>query len=128
MSHVSALAGLKRLMKRPIVAVDPHEHVAHLARESDRSTIILHAALVEAMLLDRLEKLMPSLNGEEMKEVFDFEGPIGSFSNRIRLGHGLGVIDRNTKRSFDTIRVMRNVAAHCHDWITFTTPEIAAAI
>lgn len=129
MSHASAIIALKRLMKTPVIETDPIDHVRHLLKdESDRSTLILHAALIEAMLVDMLKQHMPGLNSDEQKELFDFEGPIGSFSNRIRMAHALGLISRSDRKKCDLLRVMRNVCVHSHERITFRTPAVMAGI
>ena len=74
MSHASVISNLKLLIKQPITANDPGDHIEHLINESDRSSIILHAALLEEMLVAQLEKLMPTINGDERDRLFDFEG------------------------------------------------------
>jgi len=127
-SQAAAISGLKKLMKEPIISVDPGDHVQHLIDESPRSSIILHGALIEEMLVDRLERLMPSINSEERARLFQFEGPLGSFSNRIRMAQAFEIIDRPTRKRVELIKEMRNAAAHCHARIDFKTPQIRTAV
>lgn len=128
MSHEKALSALKLLMRQDIVSIDPSDHVQHMVGESDRSTIILHAATLESFLVKKLEEKMPALNSDERSRLFGFEGPLGSFSNRIRFAHALGIIDRPAKRRFEMIKELRNVAAHCHARLTFGTPQVRDAV
>jgi len=128
MSHESVITGLKRLIKRDLLEIEPKDHVDHLFGESPRSTIILEASTVEASILHILKGKMPTLNNDERERIFNFEGPCGSFSNRIRMAQGLGVFDRTTRRSIELIKEMRNAAAHCHAPISFETVEIREAV
>lgn len=128
MGHASIIAELKSMMKEPITAQDPAEHNQQLKNESDRSTIILHGGLIEEMLVSRLGRLMPDINGDERARIFHFEGPLGSFSNRIRMSHALGIIDRPTKRKIEILKELRNVAAHCHKPMSFDLPQVRGAI
>ena len=124
MSYESVIANLKRLNKHQLVKLDPEAHVSHMLAESDRSVIILLASNVEATLLGMLEDAMPSLNGEERDRIFNFEGPCGSFSNRIRLAQGLGIINRETRKQVEILKEMRNAAAHSFLPVNYETPAI----
>jgi hypothetical protein len=105
----------------------PETHIPHIKNESDRASIILHASLLENIVLERLKDFMPSLNADEKARIFGFEGPCGSFSNRLRMAHALEAIDRATRRKLEIIKEMRNVAAHANAEVTFDTPEIRQA-
>ena len=128
MSRDRTTANLKLLLKTRVAELSPEQYSSHLGQESDRATMILSAAMVEDFLVHALEWRMPSLNKEEHDRIFNFEGPLGSFSNRIRLAHGLGIIDRTRKRALEIIKEIRNVAAHAHAPLNFDTPAIRAAI
>ena len=115
-------------MKSRLLDFDPAEHVHYLGRESDRAMIILEAAALEETLLEALKNKMGSLDNDERARIFGFEGPCGSFSNRIRIAQGLGIINRPMRRKFEIIKEMRNVAAHCHFPIGFEVPQIRNAV
>jgi hypothetical protein len=127
-SHESVIASLKRLTNMSILSMVPETHIPHIDRESDRASIVLFAALIENFVQERLKELMPSLNADEKARIFGFEGPCGSFSNRIRMAQALEMIDRPTRRKLELIKEMRNVAAHANTEITFDTPEIKEAV
>ena len=128
MSHKTAIAGLKGLLNQDFFDADPKEQAKHMMAESDRSSIILLAATIEYTILRSLKARMPSLNSDEQAAIFNFEGPCGSYSNRIRLAHGLGIFDRATKRRIEVIKEMRNTAAHSFAPIRFDVPQIVQAV
>lgn len=128
MSYESVIADLKRLNRQDLLTIPATEHSQHMRGEADRSAIILLAASLEHALLHELKRKMPSLNSEEQERLFNFEGPCGSFSNRIRLAQGLGLIDRQTRKQVELIKEMRNAAAHSFLPINFETPQIRAAV
>ena len=84
--------------------------------------------MLERFLVSELTGKMTGANSDERTRIFDFEGPCGSFSNRIQMAQALDIIDRETRRRLDIIRLMRNAAAHAHPSLTFDTPEIRAAV
>lgn len=128
MSYESVIAALKQLNKQDLLGLVPDDLVNHIKDETDRAAIILIGSSIEGGLLIMLRERMPSLNGDEGKRIFEFEGPCGSFSNRIRMAQGLGVIDRQTRKQIEIIKEMRNVAAHSYTPVTFSTPEIREAV
>lgn len=127
MSHESVIASLKKLIKLDLITIEPSDHAHEVTHESDRASIILNAAVIEDMLVHRLQFLMTGINSDERDRIFNFEGPCGSFSNRIRMAQALGIIDRATRKQIEIIKEMRNVAAHSHAPVNFSTPQIREA-
>ena len=128
MSHEAASAALRALLRRELFEIHPLDHRGHIRNESDRTSIILSAAMNERHLVERLSECLAGANSDEKNRLFAFEGPLGSFSNRIRMAQALEIIDRQTRRYLDLIREMRNAAAHAHPSLTFATPEIRSAV
>ena len=128
MSHDSVLSALKELLRHDLLTLPPKEQREHVANESDRTAIILIGAMVERFVLEALINLMGNANADEQSRIFNYEGPCGSFANRIRLAHALGLFDRPTKRSVEIVKEMRNAAAHCVAPLSFETPAIRAAV
>jgi hypothetical protein len=128
MSYESVITALKALLKRELFELDPVEYRANVQGESDRASLILNGSMVERFLVFHLNELMPSINRDERNAVFQFEGPLGSFSNRIRMAQALGIITRKTRRQLDIVRELRNVAAHAHPTVSFDLPEIRDAV
>lgn len=115
-------------MKVDLLSLPPDEYVGHLTRQTDRVVLIMMAGAVEAAILRRLQDNMPNLNSDERSGIFGFEGPCGSFSNRIRIAQGIGIIDRKGRKRAELLKEMRNVAAHSHKPISFDTPEIREGV
>jgi hypothetical protein len=57
--------------------------------------------------------------------LFSPDGPIGNFSDKIKLAEKLGAIDGVTVKNLNRIRIVRNAFAHSMERITFQTPEVA---
>jgi hypothetical protein len=96
--------------------------------ESPRATLILTGSMIDNILAYKLAERMPGINQDESERIFGPEGPLGSFSNRIRLAHALGIIGRPLKRRLEMIKEMRNTAAHAHARLDFTNPVIVSAV
>lgn len=128
MSYESVITDLHALMRRELLELDPHEYKTHVEGESDRASIMLTAGVLEKYIVYVLNQHMPTINSDERAAIFQFEGPCGSFSSRIKMAQALGILNRRQRKQLDLIRVMRNVCAHAHPVITFDTPEIRNAV
>lgn len=129
MSHETVIADLKGLIKTSLISIDPIEHTRHIRKESDRVSILLSASMIEEALVHAIQVTMSSeLNSDERKRIFDFEGPLGSFANKIRFAQAFGHIDRPMRRKIEVVKEIRNAAAHSHEPITFDTPAVRTAV
>ena len=98
-----------------------------LAGESDRSSIILFATLLDDALIYRLSKsLVIEPNENQFDYIFRFEGPLGSFSARTEIAYLFDVIDDITHDQLNDIREMRSACAHSKQSMTFANKELAA--
>lgn len=105
-----------------------HIYATSLWSENDRGVIILSGSAIEELLEREIRKLMPQLNSDERSYLFDFNGPIGTFSSKIRMANALGIISRQIYRKIDLIREMRNSCAHSRQPLTFQSPPIFDAV
>lgn len=96
--------------------------------ENDRGVIILSGSAIEEVLEREIKKLMPQLNSDERAYLFDYNGPIGTFSSKIRMANALGIISRQIYRKIDLIREMRNSCAHSRQPLTFQSQPIFDAV
>jgi hypothetical protein len=125
----SPLASLKKLMRKSVVQIEPATLLAHLDKESDRSVMILAGCILQDTLEGVLEQTVKDrVNKEELGDLFRFEGPLGSFSNCIKIGQTFGILDHDTKRIVEIAKELRNVAAHCGWPIHFGTTEVIAVV
>ena len=89
-----------------------------LAERQSRALVILASAQIDTQLRQMLEKfLWPKRSKpKDADELLDGEGPLSTFSSRIRMSLRLGIIDAPLATTLDTLRELRNQAAH---WISF---------
>jgi hypothetical protein len=100
-----------------------NEFVAALKGESDRACAILGASLLEELLLRLFQK---SLLEDAPKELFEGNGPLSTFSGRIKLAYFLGMISTDEYSELDLIRRIRNDFAHAFDHqLSFDTKPVA---
>jgi hypothetical protein len=61
--------------------------------ESARAVVILQASMVEALLETAIQqKMRRDLSAEMKKDIFEFEGPVGSFSAKVTIAFALARI------------------------------------
>jgi hypothetical protein len=89
--------------------------------DSDRACGILQASWVELMV-DRAVRAR--LRREGSSEIFDANGPLGTFSSKIMMAYGLGIFGDNTRHDLRLIRTMRNGFAHCQLPLRFKEPAV----
>jgi hypothetical protein len=107
---------------------DPTALLADLEKESDRAAVIIFASILEDVLTLALAGKMRKFEDKAaFDRIFDFNGPLGTFSAKILMAHRLSVIESDTYRQLEIIREMRNACAHSQYAISFKTPELASA-
>lgn len=113
-----------------VLVLDDHiQDIIHeLDHQSDRGVALIAAALVD-VALGRLMRCRLADYKDCGQLLFEKEGaPLSTFSNRIRVARGMGVIGAYTESHIDSIRRIRNQFAHSPLKIDFTNPLIAAEI
>ena len=112
---------------------EPKAHeIAQLAKaienESDRSVALIHAAIVENGLFWALNCRFPEQGDDVRNAIFSSSGaPIGSFSAKIIMARGVGIIKQQSQDELNLIRRIRNAFAHSFRPIDFSHPTIEAA-
>jgi len=74
--------------------------------KSTRAVVILQATMVEGILANAIESVLHS--DLSKTKLFDFEGPLGTFSAKIAIAYALGIFGPKTKHDLDLIRRLRN--------------------
>lgn len=125
-STPSSHATLRAFYNTPSFQLDPKEIARGVARESDRSAVVISASLIEDRLRDAIRKKFRKMDENEERELrlFTSEGPLGTFSAMINFAYALEIIDRETVGLLADIRQMRNACAHSYRQIDFSTPEL----
>ncbi len=113
-------------------AAPTHEHYEQYFQETkveknDRGAAILMATNLENALQSAIERLL-AVNAARRSELFGSEtSPIGTFSNKIRVGHALRIFGSETRENLDIVRRIRNAFAHAKIPITFTAQPVLDA-
>lgn len=92
--------------------------------DNDRATVVLGAAILDALLVELIRKFLID-DPTHVDNLVEAERPLGSFGGRILLLYCLGILDESHLRTFRLIKNMRNIFAHQLHGFTFETPEIA---
>jgi hypothetical protein len=88
---------------------DPVGLLTKMRTESDRTSAILGAALLDHLLEHAFKtRLVP----DRSAGIFDFRSPLGDFASKIEMAHAVGWIDTPTGDDFTTIRKIRNDFSH----------------
>ena len=112
---------LRKSYKNRLKVPDKYSLQGELAGESDRSTVILMSALLEDALTLRIaQHLCFSPTEREFNDIFHFDGPLGTFSARMKIAFYFGFIEDATYEQLNLIREMRNACAHSKHQLKFT--------
>lgn len=95
--------------------------------ESDRACIIVASANMESRLQTMLTTFL-SLNKASAKELFSFNGPLGTLSSRLKLAYALRLIDKAFFSHLETFRKIRNDVVHHGASVSLTEPSINARV
>ena len=88
-----------------------YKFIEDFDKESDRAVVILGAARVDQLLGELLRALLiPSPSSKD--ELFEADGPLGTFSSRIALGYRIGLLNTKFAQSLTMLRKCRNAFAH----------------
>jgi hypothetical protein len=97
------------------------------ASGSDRATAVMLGSFVETSLKRLLASVMrDDLISKDRKQLFEYEGAVGSFSSKIVVAYALKLIGSTTRSDLDLIRFLRNEFAHSRMPFCFKTPEVRA--
>jgi DNA-binding MltR family transcriptional regulator len=109
----------KLLEKADIVFTVRHE----LGKETDRGCCLMAASFLEHELEQLLRQKLIGAR-KFVDTLFEFNGPLGTFSSKIKLSYSLGLISKETLNDLEIIRKVRNEFGHTHQPINFETPEL----
>ena len=90
----------------------------------DRGAAVVLTAIVERSLEHLIKR---ELRPEGVNDLFQFNGPVGTLSNKIKMAYSLKLLGSKTKHDLEIIRALRNVFAHSRLPVTFDTDAIKTA-
>jgi len=95
-----------------------------LTKESDRGCCLVAAAYMELELKNIISNFLIDMSQKESNELFNYTGPIGTFSSKIKLAYSLGLISKEISFFINQLRAIRNIAAHLEDPFDFREKKI----
>jgi DNA-binding MltR family transcriptional regulator len=99
-----------------------------LEKESDRGCALVASAYLENEISQLLERFFIELSSKSKKILFDFNGPVGTFSSKIEISFALGLITHEIKAALSLVRKVRNEFAHLHEPLDFDSDKIKQKI
>ena len=95
-----------------------------LITESDRGAVLIGTAHVDERLKDLFDSLMPAqMPKADRKNLLRFSGALGSFGSRIEIAYATRLINQNLYDSLNTLRKVRNDAAHTSELFDLKAQE-----
>jgi DNA-binding MltR family transcriptional regulator len=98
-----------------------------LEAESDRGCVLVAASALDVLLEELLRTSLitdPHAVKHAVTLLFEAMGPMATFSAKIKLAYGLGLIDKLHFSDLEKIRRIRNIASHEYSPMTFESQEI----
>jgi hypothetical protein len=89
--------------------------------QSPRAAALGAAVMVEVGLSSMLRARLWIKDDSADNELFGSNGPISTFSQKIKMAEAMRIIGPDTRSNLDYIREIRNAFAHTHRDITFDT-------
>lgn len=128
---------LRHDLLQQIIEVEEDGHESHprklseivkfrqlLTNESDRGCVLVGTSLIDLDLKNMISAHFIGVHLKDQKEFLEGQGPLATFSSRIKLSYFLGLISEDTYRDCNIIRKIRNEFAHKHEDISFQSPQI----
>lgn len=98
-----------------------------LLKETDRGCALMVGSYLEYELeLLLKEKLVG--RKKSFDDLFQFNGPLGTFSSKIKMCYAIGLISKETHDELELIRKIRNDFGHEFEAISFSTNQIKERI
>ncbi len=127
----TALRGLKQLMKeRPEGnAVSVLMGKALATTGHNRGDALAAVSVIDDALQDAIKSRLVALSSDQDRELFSdgVNGPLSTFSNKIKFGYALGLYGKLIRADLDSMRHIRNAFAHAKLNVDFKTKEISQA-
>jgi hypothetical protein len=95
--------------------------------ESDRGCALIAGALAENSLQRMLGLKLIPLGKEKTDDLFGANGPLGTFSSKVKIAFAFGLIDNKLRDDLDRVREIRNAFAHSMVAITFAARAVSKA-
>lgn len=102
--------------------------IDELEKGSDRSVGVIAGALIDARLSEMLRRDLrrddTGYSARVRKNVFDPEGPLGTFGAKINLAYLMGYFTADAHSDLQALKKIRNLFAHYREHDTFDTDQL----
>jgi DNA-binding MltR family transcriptional regulator len=95
------------------------DFILKLTNESERGAILIGASKVETYLENLITKILPLSDKKYTSRLFNYPGPLSSFSGKIELCFAFRIINERVYNSLTALRKIRNDAAHSDKMFSF---------
>jgi DNA-binding MltR family transcriptional regulator len=92
--------------------------------ETDRGCALLAVSFLEVELKELLKKCLIQGPGVE-KNIFSYNGPLGTFSSKIEMSYFLGKISPEIRNELHLLRKIRNDFGHSPEYLDFNNEAIS---
>lgn len=97
-----------------------------LMRESDRGCVLICSSDIENILSKILESYIDEVSNiskSDKRTLFDYTGPLGTFSSKILLSYSIGLLNSNLYSDIKAVKILRNRAAHSNSNFSLSDKE-----
>lgn len=95
---------------------------------NSRAAVLLAGAFIEQLLLGAIKLNLIAMSKADTKSLFEFQGPLGTFSAKIAMGFALDLYGKKLRLDLDAIRKIRNDFAHSVDKFDADHPSVKGKI
>jgi hypothetical protein len=125
--------GVKKPKLRDLsLAILTHEETralrAAIPKADPIAAAILGTALVEHELDVLLRRRIPRNDNDTWEELVGENGPLGTFSAKIKMGYAFRLYDETTKHNLNILRTIRNGFAHARQIVNFNHVLVASEL
>lgn len=126
MAQPAYLKAYKEYVWGPLDTTDLDAVATEFYATSDRATVILQASALESILQQEIkQRFAQPVSGDLIDRVFEGNGPLATFSNKILMGEALGLFGPLFRHDLNLVRELRNGFAHARHAMTLETPVVA---
>jgi hypothetical protein len=117
---------IKELQKEIPSNTDVGRRLAKALVAVDYEAAMLSANLLEYMLKQAITTKFILLGKDHLESIFSDggNGPLSTFSAKIKLAYALGIVSAETRVQIERIREVRNHFAHHKDKVSFKHPSV----
>lgn len=104
------------------------DRMGELRERTHMGTVLTWSAWVETVLTYVLESHMPKPSGNILKELYENNGPLSTFSAKIKIARAFGFIGDELAAEINKLRAIRNKFAHTEKHLNLRSPEIVKLV